>query len=67
MEHLAIPVHDLERSQRFYETYLGFGARPAGRYEDGVLMLYNASGVALAYADVANFASGGVILMIAEA
>ena len=48
MDHLAIPVCDQERSQRFYETYLGFGARPARRYEDGVLMLYNASGFALA-------------------
>jgi catechol 2,3-dioxygenase-like lactoylglutathione lyase family enzyme len=48
MDHLAIPVRDQERSRRFYETYFEFGARPARRYEDGVLMLYRASGFALA-------------------
>jgi catechol 2,3-dioxygenase-like lactoylglutathione lyase family enzyme len=48
MRHLALPVTDQERSRRFYETYLGFGARPARRYDDGVLMLYDADGFALA-------------------
>jgi catechol 2,3-dioxygenase-like lactoylglutathione lyase family enzyme len=48
MEHLAIPVRDQERSRRFYETYFGFGARPARRYDDGVVMLYDANGFALA-------------------
>ncbi len=48
MDHLAIPVRDQERSRRFYETYFGFGARPARRYDGGVLMLYNANGFALA-------------------
>jgi catechol 2,3-dioxygenase-like lactoylglutathione lyase family enzyme len=48
MDHLAIPVRDQERSRRFYETYFGFGARPARRYPDGVLMLYDARGFALA-------------------
>src|SRR3954452_7546849 len=48
MDHLAIPVRDQERSRRFYETYFGFGARRARRYGDGVLMLYNAAGFALA-------------------
>ena len=48
MDHLAIPVRDQERSRRFYETYVGFGARPSRRYDDGVLMLYNAEGFALA-------------------
>lgn len=48
MDHLAIPVRDREHSRRFYETYFGFGARPARRYDDGVLMLYNAAGFALA-------------------
>jgi catechol 2,3-dioxygenase-like lactoylglutathione lyase family enzyme len=48
MDHLAIPVRDQERSRRFYETYFGFGARSARRYDDGVLMLYNAAGFALA-------------------
>ena len=48
MDHLAIPVSDQERSRRFYETYFGFGARPARRYDGGVLMLYDAAGFALA-------------------
>jgi catechol 2,3-dioxygenase-like lactoylglutathione lyase family enzyme len=48
MDHLAIPVSDQERSRRFYETYFGFGAQPARRYDDGVLMLYDAAGFALA-------------------
>jgi catechol 2,3-dioxygenase-like lactoylglutathione lyase family enzyme len=48
MDHLALPVRDQERSRRFYETYFGFGARPARRYDDGVLMLYNAAGFSLA-------------------
>ena len=48
MDHLAIPVSDQERSRRFYETYFGFDARPPRRFDDGVLMLYDASGFALA-------------------
>jgi catechol 2,3-dioxygenase-like lactoylglutathione lyase family enzyme len=48
MDHLAIPVSDQERSRRFYETYFGFGSRPARRHDEGVLMLYNADGFALA-------------------
>jgi catechol 2,3-dioxygenase-like lactoylglutathione lyase family enzyme len=48
MDHLAIPVSDQERSRRFYETYFGFGAGRPRRYPDGVLMLYNAAGFALA-------------------
>lgn len=48
MDHLALAVTDQERSRRFYETYLGFDAEPPREYDDGVLMLYNASGFALA-------------------
>jgi catechol 2,3-dioxygenase-like lactoylglutathione lyase family enzyme len=48
MKHLALPVTDQERSRRFYETYFGFDAQPARRYDGGVLMLYNAEGFALA-------------------
>ena len=48
MDHLAIPVTDQDRSRRFYETYFGFGARPPRRYDDGVLMLYDAKAFALA-------------------
>jgi catechol 2,3-dioxygenase-like lactoylglutathione lyase family enzyme len=48
VDHLALPVSDQERSRRFYQTYFGFDARPPRRYGDGVLMLYNAAGFALA-------------------
>jgi catechol 2,3-dioxygenase-like lactoylglutathione lyase family enzyme len=48
MDHLAIPVRDQAASRRFYETYFGFGARPARTYDDGVLMLYDARGFSLA-------------------
>jgi catechol 2,3-dioxygenase-like lactoylglutathione lyase family enzyme len=48
MRHLALAVADQQRSRRFYETYFGFGAEPARPYDDGVLMLYDASGFALA-------------------
>src|SRR5258708_6586845 len=46
--HLALAVTDQERSRHFYETYFGFGARPARRYDDDVLMLYDAEGFSLA-------------------
>ena len=48
MDHLAIPVSDQDRSRAFYERYFGFGALPARRYDDGVLMLYDERGFALA-------------------
>jgi catechol 2,3-dioxygenase-like lactoylglutathione lyase family enzyme len=48
MKHLALAVTDQERSRRFYESYFGFAARPARRYDGGVLMLYDASGFSLA-------------------
>ncbi len=48
MKHLALPVRDQERSRRFYETYFGFNAKPPRRYDDDVLMLYNADGFSLA-------------------
>ena len=47
MNHLALAVSDQDRSRRFYETFLGFEAEPAPR-TDGVLMLHNAAGFALA-------------------
>jgi catechol 2,3-dioxygenase-like lactoylglutathione lyase family enzyme len=48
MKHLALAVRDQDRSRRFYESYFGFDARPARRYDDDVLMLYNADGFSLA-------------------
>ena len=48
MDHLALAVTDEDASRRFYERYLGFDARPARRYPDGVLMLYDSAGFELA-------------------
>jgi catechol 2,3-dioxygenase-like lactoylglutathione lyase family enzyme len=48
VKHLALAVRDQERSRRFYETYFGFGAKPARQYDGDVLMLYNADGFSLA-------------------
>jgi catechol 2,3-dioxygenase-like lactoylglutathione lyase family enzyme len=48
VRHLALAVRDRERSRRFYEKYFGFDAEPAREYDDGVLMLYNTDGFALA-------------------
>jgi catechol 2,3-dioxygenase-like lactoylglutathione lyase family enzyme len=48
VEHLALAVADQERSRHFYESYFGFDAQPSRRYDEGVLMLYNAAGFALA-------------------
>jgi catechol 2,3-dioxygenase-like lactoylglutathione lyase family enzyme len=53
VDHLAIPVTDQHRSRRFDEAYFGFGARPARRYDD-VLMLYNGDGFALALGPAAE-------------
>lgn len=36
MKHLALAVHDQERSRRFYETYLGFDAHPPRHHDGGV-------------------------------
>jgi len=46
--HLALPVHDEARARRFYESYFGFDAEPAERMSDGVLMLFDSIGTALA-------------------
>jgi catechol 2,3-dioxygenase-like lactoylglutathione lyase family enzyme len=48
LTHLGLTVADRERSRRFYETYFGFGARPATRYEDGTLIIRDVDGFDLA-------------------
>ena len=37
MDHLALKVSDQGRSRRFYETYCGFGAQPARRFDGHVV------------------------------
>jgi catechol 2,3-dioxygenase-like lactoylglutathione lyase family enzyme len=54
VKHLALAVHDRERSRRFYETYFGFGAMHPREYDGGVLMLYNADGFSLALGPTAE-------------
>jgi catechol 2,3-dioxygenase-like lactoylglutathione lyase family enzyme len=48
LNHLALTVRDQERSRRFYETYFGFDAGPAQRYDDGVVIIRDADGFDLA-------------------
>jgi catechol 2,3-dioxygenase-like lactoylglutathione lyase family enzyme len=48
LAHLALTVADQERSRRFYETYFGFDAGPATRYDDGVLIIRDGRGFDLA-------------------
>ena len=53
MDHLALAVSNQARSRRFYETYLDFASEPEPR-SDGVLLLHNAAGFALALGETAE-------------
>jgi catechol 2,3-dioxygenase-like lactoylglutathione lyase family enzyme len=53
LTHLGLGVTDQERSRRFYETYLGFGAATPKRYPDGTLMLFGEDGFMLALGQAA--------------
>jgi catechol 2,3-dioxygenase-like lactoylglutathione lyase family enzyme len=48
LDHLAISVRDPERSIAFYARYFGFDPSTARRYEDGVVIVHDADGFALA-------------------
>src|SRR5262245_65880969 len=48
LSHLALAVRDQERFIAFYATYFGFDPSSARRYPDGVIIVKNADGFALA-------------------
>lgn len=48
LNHLALAVRDQERSIDFYATYFGFDPASARRYPDGVVIVHDADGFALA-------------------
>ena len=49
LNHLALVVHDQQRSIEFYARYFGFEAATARRYPDGVIIVKDADGFALAF------------------
>ncbi len=46
--HLGLPVRDVDRARRFYETYFGFDPATAQRYEDETIIIRNGDGFDLA-------------------
>ena len=48
LNHLALAVRDQRRSIAFYATYFGFDPSTARRYPDGVVIIHDADGFALA-------------------
>ncbi|MFC9976670.1 VOC family protein [Spirillospora sp. NPDC127200] len=48
LTHLGLPVRDVRRSRRFYETYFDFDPATA-RLGDGTITIRNADGFALAF------------------
>lgn len=48
LNHLALAVRDQQRSVDFYATYFGFAASTARRYPDGVIIVKDRDGFALA-------------------
>jgi catechol 2,3-dioxygenase-like lactoylglutathione lyase family enzyme len=48
LNHLALSVRDQDRSIAFYSTYFGFDPATARRYPDGVVIVSDAGGFALA-------------------
>lgn len=43
LAHLGLPVADIERSRRFYETYFGFDPSTAQQYPDGTVIIRDGS------------------------
>ncbi|MGW0826614.1 VOC family protein [Streptomyces sp. NPDC002845] len=48
LTHLGLPVRDVPRSRRFYETYFAFDPATAQQYDDGTVVIRNADGFDLA-------------------
>lgn len=48
LNHLALAVRDQQRSIAFYATYFGFDPATATRYPDGVVIVNDGGGFALA-------------------
>jgi catechol 2,3-dioxygenase-like lactoylglutathione lyase family enzyme len=48
LSHLGLPVHDVAQSRQFYETYFGFDAAIARRYDDATVIIRNSDGFDLA-------------------
>ena len=48
LNHLALAVSDQQRSIDFYAAYFGFDPSSARRYPDGVVIVHDAHGFALA-------------------
>jgi catechol 2,3-dioxygenase-like lactoylglutathione lyase family enzyme len=49
LNHLALAVRDQERSIEFYARYFGFDPATSHRYPDGVIIVKDADGFALAF------------------
>lgn len=48
LNHLALSVRDQQRSIEFYARYFGFDPSTARRYPDGVIIVHDSAGFALA-------------------
>lgn len=48
LNHLGLPVRDVERSLRFYESYFGFDPTTAQKYPDRTVIVRNSDGFDLA-------------------
>ena len=62
MNHLGLPVHDFERSLRFYATYFGFDPATAQSYPDGTVIVRNADRFDLALHPSAEIAPSSTFL-----
>jgi catechol 2,3-dioxygenase-like lactoylglutathione lyase family enzyme len=57
LKHLGLPVRDVDRSRRFYESYFAFDPATAQAYSDGTVIVRNAQGFDLALHTVESVGS----------